>query len=49
MFVAVGGLEPPTVYLPLKLQIRLLYQLSYTTSVYMYYQKFRLMQVPNPA
>ena len=29
-FVAVGGLEPPTVYLPLELQTRLLYQLSYT-------------------
>ena len=29
-----GGLEPPTVYLPLELQTRLLYQLSYTTYHY---------------
>ena len=30
LFVAVAGLEPATVYLPLELQTRLLYQLSYT-------------------
>ena len=43
-----GGLEPPTVYLPLKLQIRLLYQLSYTTPI-MYYPKLRPYAEPNPA
>ena len=44
-----GGLEPPTVYLPLELQTRLLYQLSYTTPINMYYPKLRPYAEPNPA
>ena len=47
IFVAVGGLEPPTVSLPQELQTWLLYQLSYT-AYHIYFSGSRLMQVPNP-
>lgn len=47
--VAAGGFEPPTVYLPQELQTWLLYQLSYTTPINMYYPKFRPYAEPNPA
>ena len=47
--MVVGGLEPPTVSLPQELQTWLLYQLSYTTPINMYYPKFRPYAEPNPA